>query len=84
MYLLLQLFLFSGMSGRLSFPGAIYCARDTVSTVQWISNLLINFLDQGKEKLFLMEVTLLTLSFSDPDPHLIIRKSLLGLLLVYL
>lgn len=42
------------------------------------------FLDQRKEKLFLMKVTLLTPFFSDPDPHLIIRKPLLGLLLVYL
>lgn len=41
------------------------------------------FLDQRREKLSSLDVTLLSLSFSDPPPRLTIRKSQVALLLDY-
>lgn len=73
MYLLPQLFLLSGMPGRLcSFSWCSLLERRywDVCTVDKQSSA--RFLDQRREKLSSLGVTLLSLSFSDPPAHLII------------
>lgn len=50
MYLLPELFLFSGVSGQLSaaFPGVLCWSGDTRRTAQWISHPLLSFCIRGE------------------------------------